>query len=164
MQDIVIKHLQTRLSELGYPGCRFELEFKFDGTEQSGVAFFGSIETNDLKIITKRLFSANQHDTSVQRVRKVIMRRFLEKTWAILGDSPLDITIEALDAGSREVNQMMLIDDSELPFDFDIRDVEDLYQHQRCWTFLIRALKKDMVEVAKTLEEECYLLIQSEEE
>lgn len=92
MQDIVIKHLQTRLTEMGYPGCRFELEFKLDHSEQSGIAFFGSIEASDLKIITKRLFSANQHDSPVQRVKKMMMARFMEKTWEILGGSLLDIT------------------------------------------------------------------------
>lgn len=56
---------------------------------------------------------------------------------------------------------MRLVDDSELPFDFDIKDVQDLYQHEQCWDSLLNALKKDMIELSKTLEEECYLLIQS---
>lgn len=185
MSMMINDHFKHRLVTLGYPDD-LQIEFSLGHCQGDGVAFYGKIGNEAAERLMKRLLNPERDAiNSVDRVKNLMAYKHIEPMMRVIREcSEVGLEIAKNDFGNHysHFNTMSLCDDSE-PMDHflddeEITDLEvstgikglgkdTLATWGAIWLRFCQALKEDIVETSRTLEQEGYKLIEavsSEEE
>ncbi|MFC6674000.1 NgrC [Marinobacterium aestuariivivens] len=179
MSNMLQDYFQHRLVSLGYPED-FTVEYSLGYCQGDGVAFYGRIDDDSAEKLMKRLLSPNRIEGSaVERVRNLMAYKHIDNLLLVIREyTSVALEIARNSHGNRysHYNSMDLNDESESIVDVFADDEDDelekitgiaglnramLAEWGELWVRFYQALKEDIVDTSKTLEQEGYKLLEA---
>lgn len=165
-------HFKAELIKRGYPED-LSIEYNLDHTQGSGVAFYGSLETSDIKRLMTRLL-CEDNGNAVSRVRSLMDQKHFDNMMTVIDHFGLYLGIEKNSYGYHyshantmdlncSVHFVDLFADGEYYGEFTIDGLDEAMvdQWHDIWIRFFEALEQDIRSVSWDLETDGHAIVEA---